>query len=107
MVSTPEELKERRRLRDKDYRIRKAEEIKIKMKIYQEKNRRRILEYKKQYHIENRNKILDKCRKYQEENKDNCICGRIVSHYNMGRHLRSNVHFNNLIQIHEQKKNIV
>lgn len=75
-------------------------------KEYYNDHRDRILEYKKAYGQQNKTSINLKQRERYEQNKEKftakqrekilCKCGAIISYGSTSKHLRSNVHNNNL-----------
>ena len=61
---------------------------------YLEINRDRLKEYRTQYAIDNKGKEINRHKLYYSKHKDivDCACGSSFQHYNISRHIKTNIH---------------
>lgn len=100
---------EDKKQREKEYRETHKEDIKIKYKVYVEKNREKYLakkaeyneknkEYKSQYmkkrYQERKEEFIKKSKEYTERNNEkiNCGCGSCIFKYKLNNHLKTKKH---------------
>ena len=93
MSQTENEIS-KRAIYEKTYRAKNKDAIKIRKKIYSESHKEQIAERKKQYRLENIETI-----KFKKSIDETCVCGCVIRHVEMSRHLKT--------ELHDRKLNIL